>query len=625
MIAVDPRPQLVPSPIHATIHARITTIARMHSQRRALVFHGGSWSHGQLDRTAAQVARVLIEEGVAPGEPVAVGMGQSPFTIAAFLGIAKAGGAWVPIDPAAPPEAWESVLQDTGARVVLAGKEAPGALQQDLARWWVPLPEALDGVAPDPPEVSGSAHLPMSIMYSSGSTGRPKGIIQTHWSRLHQLDAHLRTLEVTETDRFTLLHQLHFATSSSDVFGALLSGAELHMFDLLAEGMESLAGWLLASRATIYAWTPSAFRAFTRGLPPGTHFPDVRRVILGSEPVLRSDIEAFRRHFPASCQFVNRLGSAEAGNYAYYFAGSEEEPPDDIVPAGRAPVGWDVSVVDERGSPVPDGETGEIQVRSAYLSPGYWRRPELTEEVFRPDGERDVQVIRTGDMGRFLPDGNLLHLGRKNFQVKIGGVTIHPLEVEAALAQLPGIVEAAVAAYLDRGGSSVLAAYLVGEAGGRPYTTSRLRSILGEKLPPAAIPTSFQYLESLPRTHVGKVDRLELPRPAGERPELDTPFAPPEGPTEGHLARIWSEVLEVSPVGRHDPFLELGGSSLRAVQILARVSEQWGVTLPLTVLFADPTVAGLAQAVASTVAAGASEAELLSLLNELDAAEVWDP
>jgi len=267
---------------------------------------------------------------------------------------------------------------------------------------------------------------------------------------------------------------------------------------------------------------------------------------------------------------------------------------------------------------VGSGDIGEIAVKSCYLSPGYWRRPDLTELAFLPDPEGGSErIYRTGDLGRMLPDGLLQHLGRKDFQVKVRGYRVEISEIELILLDFPAVKEAVVVAREDRPGDQRLVAYLVQNQQSVP-TVSGLRRFLNEKLPEYMIPSAFVLLDALPLTPNGKVNRLALPPPGNARPEMDNPFVAPGTPIEVELAKMWAEVLSLDEVGIHDNFFDLGGHSLLATQVISRVINTFKVELPIKSLFESPTVADMAVVITENMAKKVGDEELALMLAELE-------
>jgi acyl carrier protein len=303
---------------------------------------------------------------------------------------------------------------------------------------------------------------------------------------------------------------------------------------------------------------------------------------------------------------------------ARYFLDEETPISGHVLPVGYPAEDKEILLLDEDGAELGDDAVGEIAVRSRYLAPGYWRRPDLTAAVFRPDPAGGPErIYRTGDLGRRLPDGCLLHLGRKDFQVKIRGFRVEGAEVEGALLSLPQVREAVVVAREDRPGERRLVAYLVPTARPAP-TVSVLRKALADALPDYMVPTAFVVLDAVPKTPGGKVDRRALPAPGRARPDLDQPLVAPRTPVEAALCALWRDVLGLDEVGIHDNFLDLGGHSLAVSQIVARVSETLHVDLPLRTVFETPTVAALAAAIADQLAQGLDRDTRERLLAELD-------
>jgi acyl-coenzyme A synthetase/AMP-(fatty) acid ligase/acyl carrier protein len=358
-----------------------------------------------------------------------------------------------------------------------------------------------------------------------------------------------------------------------------------------------VASWLMTEEISICIFAASLFRNFSRTLNGTEKFPQVRLVKLGSEPVGRADAELYKRHFSPGCILVNWLACTEAGNIAHSFIDKKTEITEDVVPVGYAVEDKEVLLLDDNGKQVGFNQIGEIAVKSRYLSPGYWRRPDLTQAKFLPDPKGgDERIYLTGDLGRMHPDGCLEYMGRKDFQVKVRGYRIEAAEIEKALLQLPAIREAVVVAAEDKSGDRRLIAYLV--LNSYPAASvSELRSFLKNSLPTYMVPSAFVFLDALPLAPNGKVDRRALPDPGQSRPELDMSLVLPRTPVEQELAKIWAGVLDKECVGIHDNFFDLGGDSLLAVKIISRVRDLWNVDLPLKMLFEKPTIAELAEAI----------------------------
>ena len=422
----------------------------------------------------------------------------------------------------------------------------------------------------------------------------------------------IRMASLHPEDRLTFLHSHCFSASRLDIFGALLNGAALLHFDFGEQGPAPLARWLHDEAITVMHWVPTAFRHFADDLHEAERFPALRSIVLGSETLTARDLELYRRHFAPECTLVNRFGTTETGNIAWHFIDNQTALTGGVVPIGRPIDGMEVSLLGETGKQVVDGAVGEITVKSQYLPPGYWRRPELTRSAFTFDAT-GIGLYRTGDLGYRLPDGCLVYVGRKDSQAKIRGYRVEIGEIESALLAHPAIREAAVAVGEEESGAQKLLAYMVAREGHRP-ANSAVRSHLAGWLPPHMIPAGFIWIERLPLTQTGKLDRLALSRYGDASAELYTEFAEPRTPNEETLVAIWAEVLQLDRVGIHDNFFDLGGHSLLATQVVSRVTKTFELYIPLRALFESPTVAGLSALILPEQTEGLGDDELAQLL-----------
>jgi len=408
------------------------------------------------------------------------------------------------------------------------------------------------------------------MYYTSGSTGEPKGVPHRHWGRLANHRAYTRALALTSNDCFVLLYSCTFSGVVNNLFGALLNGGTLCPFDVARHGISSLARWLERERITVYHSVPSIFRSLV-DVAEQHSFLSVRVVMLASDTLYERDVEAFRDSFPRTCRLCNMWGVSESSFIRPYW------------------IGWDQEV--------PAGGTGEIVLRGGNLTPGYWGNPELTRRRFIPDPENpEIRRYYTGDLGRRLADGGVLHLGRNDFQVKIRGFRIELEEIEAALRRLLGVKGTAVVASDFDGGEKRLVAHLVPETGKRPAETD-LRARLRERLPGYMIPERFVFHDELPVTSAEKVDRhalglLPIPRAAaaesrGPRTNLERVLTP-----------IWREVLGNARISVHENFFDLGGDSLKAIKIALAIEKRLNRGVPPAMLIERPMIEQLARAIA---------------------------
>jgi acyl-CoA synthetase (AMP-forming)/AMP-acid ligase II len=390
---------------------------------------------------------------------------------------------------------------------------------------------------------------------------------------------------------------------------ALLTGGTLCPWNAKAVGFTGLDGWLVSQAATIFSSVPTAFRQFVVTLRDRERFPALRLVRLWGEPSFRRDFVAFQRHAPDGAALVNRIGASETGPIAWQFFDKDSVFDGNSLPVGRCTDGHAVRLLDREGREVPHGEAGEIVVFSRFLSPGYWHRDEQTRAVFRDDGdEPGVRSYSTGDMARQLPDGSLVPAGRKDHQVKIRGYRVEVDEIEQALVSIDGIDDAVVIALADSTSEPRLIAYIVASPAAAPTVTA-IRQRLAAALPDYMVPAAFIRLDAFPLAANGKVARPLLPLPGRERPRLEAAYIAPITAEQAWLANLWQELLRLDQVGINDPFFELGGDSLLATQVISRVNQRNGCSVPLQVLFEHPTIATFAQHLDAIEASGTPRRE----------------
>ena len=600
------------------IPARFAAQVARHPDRPAVVSAECSLTYAELAATAGRVARAVVAELGEGEEPVALLFGHGPGLIAAILGVLEAGKIYVALDAGEPDARQTYVLDDTQARLLLTDAAHRAQAEQLAGPRRVLDCDSLGAPAAAPRPGRAIAHDAGSlILYTSGSTGRPKGVLHSHRSILVDARNCTNDMRIAPADRLALIHSCSQANSVRNIYGALLNGAALCTLDLAAAGVPRLPAWLRATEITILHTLATTFRRLVRSLGPDDTFPALRVLRLGGEPISRDDVAEFQRWFAPSCVLMHAMGPTETLTVARHFITHDSRSAEAKVPVGPPMRDKDVLLLDEARREVPRGEVGEIAVRSRYLALGYWRRPDLTAAAFLPDpAGGDARIYLTGDLGVMRPDGWLVHMGRKDFQVKIRGQRVEVGEVEAALRGLPS-VRAAIVHSQPQGGEPRLVAYVVPTAGDAP-TVSELRRALAGSLPDYMVPTAFVFLDDLPQLPNGKVNRRGLPAPDRARPALDTPYAAPRTPFEQQLARLWSEALEVEPVGIHDHFLDLGGHSLLAGHVLARIVERFEIELTMQDVAAAPTVAELAAVLVVRRAAGADPDALAGLLTRPD-------
>jgi len=591
--AAPPAPALSPFPqgaMEGSIASRFEEMAREHPGRAALREPAGVWTYAALNAAANRVGRALLA-GADTSGPIALLLGTGAPLFAGMLGTLKAGRFYVPLDSTLGAARLFAIWRELGAGALLTDESHLGPAR-DLASGRVPILRADEIIAQGPCENLGLAVSPEALAYvlfTSGSTGAPKGVMQSHRNVLHNVWKLTKGLRIGPDDRLTLLSSPSFGASVSDIYGALLNGACLCPLSLRGDGLRLLSASLEREGVTIYHSVPSVFRAFASNLDGREDLSRVRVLKLGGEPVLAQDFELYRRRFPRSTVFHVGLGMTEMNVVRQWFA-DHDTPWPSSPPLGYAVDGTEVVLLDDAGRET--AQEGEIAVIASTLPVGYWRDPARTAEAFpAAPGRPGARIFRTGDLGRMLPDGGLLYLGRKDMRVKVRGHRVETSEVEAALAGVAGIREAAVVGR-ERASGTRLVAYVVAATVPAPGIGA-LRRELARLLPDYMVPASFVFLGELPRTASGKVDRGALPPADRARPPLEAPFVAPRDDREEAVARVFAEVLELECVGANDDFFDLGGSSLSAVEALARLSDLLEADLSAADLLEAPTPAAL--------------------------------
>ena len=591
--------------VEQSIPARFEQIVRRYPGRLAIKTAQHTWSYDVLNREANRIAQAILGRAGAGRTGVVILIEQSAPLIAAYLGAMKAGKIAVVLDPAQPPARLTEFVQETEPTCVVCGAQQ-STLAMELAGSTCPvirldqLPANLAETAPDTPSAPGDAAL---ILYTSGSTGRPKGVIGDHRTWIHNARSYANTLYVSCEDRVTLL-SLGTSQAVKNIFLALLNGAALFPFELRQKGLDEFLALLEREKITITVLGASLFRSLADVLPKPEHLSHLRLIRLGSEPVQKSDLDLYKKHFPASCVLVNGLASGETATTRFYCMDHSTEISASILPVGYPVEGKTVLLLDDDCKAVQSGQVGEIVVQSEYLAPGYWANRELTDAVFRPsETPGGARWYFTGDLGRMDENGCLTCLGRKNARVKIRGYGVDLIEVEMAITRLDPVKEAVVMAHQNSAGYAYLVAYIVPVTLPGP-SNDELRQTLGATMADYMIPTTFVILSALPRTTSGKIDRQALPAPGRPYQDPTRPLTLPRTAAETTIAKIWGEVLGHETVDVHDHFYDLGGESLQALRIMAKIRQAFNVEVDLQSLVEAPTVAEMALQVGRYLEAG---------------------
>ncbi len=580
----------------------VTRIAEQAATRPdavAVECEGTQLTYGQLNRRANQLARYLRNEGVKPEVPVGVCLERSPDQLIALLGILKAGGVYVPLDPDAPADRIEYVLHDTQMPVVLTHERlchkvsGAGADAVSLDRSWDVIGRQFDEEPDDPP---GPEHLAY-IVYTSGSTGQPKGVMIERGAISSHSRAMIATYGLGPEDRVLQFSQYTADASLEQILPTLAVGGRLVMRGTEIWTPTELLEEIKKQRITVMnlwpAYWQQAAREWVR-TPQDVAGTDLRLVIVGGERLGPRSVQLWRELGLPGARLLNAYGPTESTITATLADAGEDQ---EQITIGRPLPGRSVYILDPGGRPVPTSVVGELHIGGAMLARGYLNRPELTEGRFVADpfaAGLQGRLYRTGDLARYLGDGRIEYIGRQDEQVKIRGYRIELGEVESVLALHPAVEEAVVVAREDSG-DTYLVAYVVGRT--TEPLHAPLRRHLEEKLPRYMQPAAIEVLDQFPRLASGKPDRRKLPDvKRGKRGE-DAPYVAPRLLVHQELVQVWEELLEPRPIGITDNFFHLGGHSLLAAQLVSRIEQVWGTRLALSTLFAKPTIEQLADVV----------------------------
>ena len=608
------------------IHALFEAQALQTPNVIAVVCNGEQLTYDELNRRANQLAHHLRKLGVAPEALVGLCVERSIEMIVGILGILKAGGAYVPLNPAYPKERLTFMLEDIESPVLLTQRRLAKRLPMHDGTRIFYLDTGWEDIDPQCIENSTSevaAGNLAYVLFTSGSTGRPKGVKVEHSSVLALLHAYEQTAPSGDKLVGTSVCPFGFDVSVWEFFSTLCFGGTLHILppEVFADPRH-LADYLVDSRVTSAYIPPGLLPGVASELETHSGPLALDRILVGVEPIQQSVLQRFRNLFP-QMHIVNGYGPTESTICATFYGFQSATDLDRRTPIGTPVPGYQVYLVDRCLQPVPIGVPGEILVGGPGLGRGYLHRPDLTAERFIPNlfsSKPGARLYKTGDLARFLPDGNIEFLGRTDRQVKIRGFRIEVGEIEAALRQHPAVRNTVVLAQGNQPDDKRLVAYVVPDQESA-LTISELRSFLKDKLPEYMVPAIFLMLDVLPLTPNGKVDRCALPSPEGIRPELEKAFVASRTPTEKVLTGIWSHVLGIGQVGIYDNFFDLGGHSLLAIQVVSRVRDAFQIELPLLRLFETSTVAELAQSV-DEILQTASSATIVAITSREDFEEI---
>ena len=572
--------------LHQLFEAQVARV----SQVIAAEFGDQRLTYGELNARANRLAHHLRKLGVGPDVLVGICVERSLEMLVGLLGILKAGGAYVPLDPAFPRDRLAFMAEDSKMPVLLTQERLVATLPPHEAKVFqldADWDDVLTASDANPENLVAGEHLAY-VLYTSGSTGKPKGVQISHQAVVNFLESMRVQPGLTADDAILAVTTLSFDIAGLELFLPLAVGARVVIAsrESAADGRKLLE-LLHGSRATVMQATPATWQML---LDAGWQRNGHLKILCGGEALNR---ELAAKILERCDELWNMYGPTET---TIWSAVCQVEPGKPIL-VGTPIANTQIHILDPRLELAPIGVPGELHIGGDGLARGYLNRAELTAEKFIKDpfsGKPDARLYKTGDLARYLPDGNIEFLGRLDFQVKVRGFRIELGEIEAALARHPAVKQDVVVVREDAPGDKRIVAYLVAQPGQSP-TGAELRPFLKTSLPDYMVPAAFVTLDALPLTPNGKVDRKALPAPKLERGDGGEGFAPPKDALELQLVKIWEQVLNVRPVGTADNFFELGGHSLMAVQLFAQIERATGKSLPIAALFSAPTVGQLAE------------------------------
>ncbi len=607
-------------PKNKTIHEMFEEQAAKHGERPALRFGEQAFSYAELNANANRLAHFLRKRGVKANVPVGLCVERSAEMIVGLLGILKAGGCYVPLVPDNPKARLAHQLKETGAPVVLTEQKLLDRIP-DFGGEIVCLDRtSFEGEPAENPARANSPEDLVYVIYTSGSTGVPKGVAVQHFNLVnysHFICGRLQLEMHPEGLSFATVSTISADLGNTCIFPSLISGGCLHVI-----GYEmAMAANLFAAHAAkhpidVLKITPSHLVTLLNAAEGSGVLPR-KYLVLGGEASSWHLMKRIRES--GTCAVINHYGPTEATVGCCTFAVSENDVSawsPATVPIGKPIANDQIYIVDSRMQAVPPGVAGELCIGGTGLAKGYLNQPQQTAERFVANPfVKDALVYRTGDLARFLPDGNIEFMGRIDHQVKIRGFRVEPAEIEAVLKQHPAVKQSVIVPYEDKSGDKRLAAYIVSA---KKPKSEELRAFLAQQLPEYMVPSAFVVLESLPLTANGKVDMRALPNPEQQPEQVEREFVLARNPEEEKIVAIWTEVLKLDRVGVTDNFFELGGHSLLATQIISRIRNTFRVQMPLHSFLQTPTVAGLAEKIATCPAAESEEEEMARMLAELE-------
>ncbi len=560
----------------------------------ALIYGDAKLEYRELNERSNQLARILRGKGVGPDQIVGLMVNDNTLEmVIGILSILKAGGAYLPMDPESPKDRLQFIIEDSSMAALLTSGPLENKVDFGRAVLNIDDHSLFSGECSNLEKINQPNDLAY-VIYTSGSTGRPKGVQIEHRSIVNQITGLEKLYPFDGSLLHVLLAPITFDPSVQQIFLPLTSGGKLVLVSKSTmQNTNELWDLLISNRIDIVNTVPSLMNVLLDQVKNSDHWR-FKYVILAGEVFSKTLYSRLKECISAE-KIINIYGPTEATiNTTLYECKPEEANP--TIPIGKPLINYTVLILDEHLNLVPMGAPGEICVSGVGLARGYLNNTELTAEKFIKNplspGER---IFRTGDFGRWMPDGNIEFLGRSDNQVKVSGIRVELGEIETVLGQFPYVKEAVVINQQEPGGHTRLIGYVVPNQG-QTLTVNKLRGYLKEKLPGFMVPSAFVIMQAWPLTAHGKIDRRALPAPEPARHDREDTFVSPRDEFENQLSTIWEKVLGVKPIGMNDDFFELGGTSLLGMVLLAEVQKLTGKNYPIAAFLLTPTIEQMARA-----------------------------
>lgn len=586
-------PQAVSDP-NQTIHGRFEEMAGIYPDKTAIKFKDDNLTYRQLDQKAKLLASTIIKHAGNKKGQVCIYLEHGPGQPLAILASLKAGKAYVALDPSFPVERNQLMLENADSELILTNHMNISQVKSfasgtDIVNIDEDQSDGLEDAVL--PEVSPEDLA--FITYTSGSSGIPKGVPHNHRNML-QFTMRMYQIECTlPEDTWAYFYSLSFSAHAMAIYGALLNGATLAIFDLKKDNFTEFGKWLRQEKVSVCLMIPSVLRQFTATLGSGRRFPKLSRLLIGGETLYRSDVEKIQEHLKEDARIYNIYASSEAYLARAYKIEQDTLIKGNIVPIGYPVKGMDIFIESEKGVRADPYKTGEICIISKYLFEGYWKEDAAAGEDFHRDDE-GTKTFRTKDMAYKMSDGCIMHIGRKDSVVKLRGYRIDLGEIENTLMDLRQVKEVAVAVKENPYGSKYLVAYYVNRDN-TELDPHYLKLAVIRNLPDYMVPSFFIRLDHLPKNEIGKIDHKHFPEPDWESMGKKKEIELPENHVEEELKEIFERILEVNPIGVTENIMDCGADSLRLFVAFDEVEKRFGKKLNLDAIIEAPRIRDIAE------------------------------